>query len=107
MSANHANLSDMDRRITTRIKTDTYKMLSALARAERKPEAVIVREALEAHLSNRQSAYDELNRTGGLGICKGGPSDLSSNKSYMEGFGLHAPSSSPRHRTSRRAALRK
>ena len=107
LSANVGKLSDMEYRITTRINTDTYKKLADRARSERKPESVIVREALEAHLAPRESAYDELMRTGGLGIIKSGVGDLSKNKAYMEGFGRHDYSNSHRHRSPRRASRRK
>src|SRR6266478_5670911 len=102
LSAAYDKLSDMDYRITTRINTETHKKLVDRARSERKPESAIVREALEAHLSATESAYEAFMRIGGLGIAKGSPPDLSKNKAYMEGFGRHDSSSSARQRSSRR-----
>ncbi len=34
-----------------------------------------------------ESLYDSMNRHGLIGCIKGGPSDLSTNHKYMEGFG--------------------
>lgn len=96
-------MSDMDHRITTRIDAEIYKKLTDRARSERKTEALIVREALENHLNNVESAYDELMRLGGIGSGKGLPRDLSTNKTYMEGFGRNVSSRSSGHRSARRA----
>ena len=94
-------LSDMEHRLTTRLSKETYAKLSERARRERKSESVVIREALEAHLEETESAYDMLMRIGGLGISKGGPTDLSINKKYMEGFGENRSRSS-RHGSARR-----
>lgn len=92
----------MDRRITTRISAEIHEKLSERAHSQRKSEAVIVREALEAHLSQTESAYVELMRTGGLGIARGTPPDLLTNNAQMEGFGRNVSPRSARHGASRR-----
>ena len=97
----------MDYRITTRIEGATYEKLAQRARSERKTESVIVREALEAYLANTRTAYDDLMELGGLGIATGTPSDLSTNKSHLKGFGSNGPSDSAGHRSPRRASRRK
>lgn len=96
----------MDYRITTRVNEGTRKQLAARARSERKSESVVVREALEAHLSGAESVHARLTRIGGIGIAKGLPPDLSTNKSYLEGVGSNDLSSPARHRTARRTARR-
>ena len=63
-----------------------------------------MREALEAHLSATESAYDALMQIGGIGLVKSGSGDLSSNKAHMEGFGLNVSSRITRHRSARRSS---
>jgi predicted transcriptional regulator len=94
----------MDSRLSVRITQETMSKLAEKARKERKSESLIVREALEAHLSTTESVYDQLVRIGGLGIAKGLPNDLSRNKAYMEGFGQHDPPRSVGHRPARRSS---
>ena len=96
----------MDYRITTRIHSETYKKLADRARTERKPESVIVREALEAHLAETESVYDAFMRLGGIGMIKDGPGDLR-DPANMEGFGQNASSRATRHRSARRNSRRK
>lgn len=53
-------------------------------------ESELVREALEAHLNSlgeAGNAYDAAVASGLIGIAKGLPSDLSTNRKYMAGFG--------------------
>jgi predicted DNA-binding antitoxin AbrB/MazE fold protein len=62
------------------------------------PENEVLRFALvEAPTRDRapregQSFYDVLVEAGLLGCIKGGPSDVSTNPKYMEGFGEHSDS---------------
>jgi hypothetical protein len=94
----------MDYRLSIRIDESSRRKLSERSRLERKKESVIVREALEAHLSKTESLHDRLTRIGGLGIAKGTPGDLSTNKKHMEGFGTNDSAGSPRRRPSRRTS---
>ena len=53
-------------------------------------EDAIVREAMEAHLNastSQESAYDLAVRLGWVGVAKGLPKDLSTNRAHMSGFG--------------------
>lgn len=90
-------------RLSARVDEDTRKKLEHRARLEAKDESTVVREALNSYLSQKsESAYDVFQRAGGIGIAKGLPRDLSTNRKYFEVFGLRDESRSTRHRTARR-----
>jgi hypothetical protein len=91
-------------RLSARIDEMTRRKLGDRARLEVKDESEIVREALRRYLDDKvESAYDVLMRTGGIGIAKGLPSDLSTNKKHFEGFGLNDSARAARHRSTRRS----
>ena len=85
------------KRVKSRMITVSHKLpkslldrLKAEARRRRTARAVIVREALEAHLRNgdpvrRPTVYDLTKDL--CGKFSGGPRDLSYNKKHLEGFG--------------------
>ncbi len=100
----YGKLSDMNTyRLSTRIDEEIRRKLERRAEVEAKDESAIVREALAAYLSGDvESAYDMVQRIGGLGVEKGGPSDLSTNKKYFEGFGRNDHTRAPRHGSARR-----
>ena len=58
----------------------------------------IVAEALDEYLNGHlpprtedgETLYDIATRRGAIGMIKGGPSDMSTNPKYMEGFGEDA-----------------
>ena len=60
--------------LSLRLPNSLASKLSAAARKRRASKSVVVREALEAYLSNPFSLH-------------GGPGDLSHNPKHMEGFG--------------------
>jgi metal-responsive CopG/Arc/MetJ family transcriptional regulator len=77
-------------RINVRVATRLKQQLEAEAREKGVSPSEIVRQALEEHMQKRtprESAYDLAKRLGLIGVFKGGPSDLSTNPAYMEGFG--------------------
>jgi predicted transcriptional regulator len=74
-------------RLTIRISEELRKKLEARARQSEKDESQVIRDALEEHLAPPESAYDAFKKAGLIGIAKGGPRDLSTNKKYFKGFG--------------------
>ena len=94
-------------RLSARIDEDTHRKLAARARLEAMDESQVVREALRRYLDEKiENAYDALMRTGGIGIAKGLPSDLSVNKDFFEGFGNDRAGASG-HRSARRPSRRR
>lgn len=82
-------MSDMeDHRLTIRISRELRRKIDQGAREMQKDQSQLVRDALEAYLSPSQNAHDAFMRAGLIGIVKKGPRDLSTNKKYMQGFGL-------------------
>jgi hypothetical protein len=71
--------------------------LAALEQQTGRPWAVVFAEALRSYRTqvedsgnggtHDESAYEALSREGLIGCVEGGPSDLSTNPEYMEGFG--------------------
>lgn len=69
--------------------------LAALAAQSGQPWPDVLRDALNAFRSkdpaatpvSQESLYDKTRRLGLLGCLQGGPTDLSTNPLYMEGFG--------------------
>lgn len=73
---------------------DQRQQLARLAQQSGKPWDAVLAEALSSFeqaarpkTENGESVYDALFRLGLLGSVNDGPSDLSTNPSYMEGFG--------------------
>jgi len=84
----HVNVSAMKaERLTIRISDDLRTRLKARAKAAGTDESEVVRLALEQYITPPMSAYEVAKRAGLIGIVKGGPTDLSTNKKHMEGFG--------------------
>jgi len=77
-------------RITIRISESLGKRLKKQAGTRRRSESALVREALESYLgeaSTSSSAYDLAREAGLIGCVRRGPSDLSTNRKHLEGFG--------------------
>jgi Ribbon-helix-helix protein, copG family. len=89
-------------RLSARVDQVTHRKLTERARLEVKDESEIIREALKLYLDARETAYDMVMRIGGAGIATGLPSDLSTNKKYLKGFGESDSSRSSGHRPARR-----
>jgi hypothetical protein len=99
-------VSDMKTyRLSTRIDEQTRKRLEKRALIEAKDESAIVRDALNSYLSTTvESAHDVFQRIGGIGVAKGLPPDVSTNKKYFEGFGHSDRTRPSRHRSARRTS---
>jgi Arc/MetJ-type ribon-helix-helix transcriptional regulator len=77
-------------RINVRVGDELKQKLEAEARKKGVSPSDVVREALENHLKSRphpQSCLDIARRIGLIGIAKGLPEDLSTNRDHFEGFG--------------------
>jgi predicted transcriptional regulator len=77
-------------RITIRISESLVKRLKKHAGMRRRSESALVREALESYLgeaSGSNSAYDLARKAGLIGCVAGEPSDLSTSRKHLEGFG--------------------
>jgi Ribbon-helix-helix protein, copG family len=92
-------------RLSARVDQALHTKLAERARLEVKDESEIIREALKLYLDARaESAYDALMRIGGVGTATGLPSDLSTNKKHLKGFGERVSSRSSGHRSTRRSS---
>ncbi len=79
------------------LNDEQKQALAALEQETGRPWAVVFAEALQNYRSEveglvdsgacNESAYEALNREGLVGCIGTGPSDLSTNPEYMEGFG--------------------
>lgn len=80
-----------DTRLTIRIDSRLRGALRRKAKQLKRSESEVARLALEKDLGSesarRRTAYDAFREAGLIGCAPGGPSDLSTNKKYMEGFG--------------------
>lgn len=77
-------------RITVRISQSLVKRLKKQAGMRGRSESALVREALENYLAEApasSSAYDLAKAAGLIGCVRGGPSDLSTNRKLLQGFG--------------------
>lgn len=77
-------------RITIRVSESLIKRLKKQAGIKGRSESALVREALENYLleaSGSRSAYDLARATGLIGCARARPSDLSTNRKYLRGFG--------------------
>jgi predicted DNA-binding protein len=85
-------MSDMkaSKRITIRISESLIRRLKKHASIKRRSESALVREALESYLADAPThspAYEVARATGLIGCASQAPSDLSTNRKYLEGFG--------------------
>lgn len=79
------------------LNDEQKQALAMLEQQTGRPWAVVFAEALQNYRSEveysgnggayDESAYEALNRGGLIGCIETGPSDLSTNLEYMEGFG--------------------
>ena len=83
-----------DTRLTIRIGSRLRTELRKRAKLERKTESDIVRSLIERELAfqrprvhKKRTFYDALLESGLIGSAPDAPSDLSTNKEYMKGFG--------------------
>jgi predicted transcriptional regulator len=77
-------------RITIRISESLVKRLKQQAGIKRRSESAVVREALENYLGETpasRSAYDMAQEAGLIGCVRDVPSDLSTNRKHLQGFG--------------------
>ena len=77
-------------RISVRLSETLKRKLAEKRRRTGLGESDIVRDALTEYLKKDDSgpsAYDIAKKMGLIGCGKGLPSDLATNKAYMEGFG--------------------
>ena len=84
-------MSDMrSERLTIRLESSLRAQVRQRAKRLGIAESDLVRRAIERDTANDEpveSAYDVFHRLGLIGISDQGPSDLSTNKKHMEGFG--------------------
>lgn len=83
-----------DTRLTIRINASVRKHLRKRARSQKRTESEIVRSLIEREFASESSRsgqkrtfYDALLESGLIGSAPDAPTDLSTNKAYMEGFG--------------------
>jgi len=77
-------------RLSIRVTADLRQRLAATAKKRGKRQSEVVREAIEAAVERpkkKESALDRALALGIVGVMKGGPKDLSTNKKYFEGLG--------------------
>lgn len=84
-------MSDMaSNRITVRIPEKLTARLRSRSRAKGTTESDLVREALENYLGRpgtERTAFELAEEAGIIGIAQNGPTDLSSNRRHLKGFG--------------------
>lgn len=84
-------MSDMSsHRITVRLPPALQQRVRRHVRGSGKSESELIREALEAYLSQsreRKSAYELAEEAGLIGCVQGAPRDLSTNRRYFANFG--------------------
>jgi predicted DNA-binding protein len=76
--------------ITCKIPKELHERLEAEASRKMRPKSALVREALERSFKDprrgrKQTAFERLKDL--CGIIKDGPTDMSTNPKYMDGFG--------------------
>ena len=77
-------------RISVRLDRKLRALIKKKAKATGKRESDLIRDALEKEFTSaspQKSWYDCALELGLIGIVKAAPSDLSTNKKYLEGFG--------------------
>jgi hypothetical protein len=84
-------MSDMgSTRISVRLDRKLRAFIKRRAKATGKKEAELIREALEKEFASaepQKSWYDFALELGLIGIVKAAPSDLSTSRKHLEGFG--------------------
>jgi len=84
-------MSDMaSNRITVRIPEKLTARLRSRSRAKGTTESDLVREALENYLGRpgtERTAFELAEEAGIIGIAQNGPTDLSTNRRHLKGFG--------------------
>ena len=75
--------------ISLKLPDPLHAKLERLAKSQKQTKTNIVRNALEQMLNGTPAAkpLSALDLAGDLAGCLDGPSDLSTNRKYMEGFG--------------------
>src|SRR5258706_364193 len=79
-----------EKRISVRFPSALQARLERRAKLSGKTESEIVREAVEAHVTQApapESAYQLAQRLGLAGCVKDAPTDLSTNPEHFESFG--------------------
>ncbi len=76
--------------VTVKLPADIASNLEAEARAKHLPKSALIRDSLEKRYAkskskSRPAYYDRIKHL--AGSVKGLPTDLSTNKKHMEGFG--------------------
>ena len=71
--------------VQARLDEETQTTLNRVARQLGWSASKVVREGI--HLVEQRHAQPKLRKLIGIGMYDGGPSDLSTNKKYLEGFG--------------------
>lgn len=77
-------------RITVRLPIELRQRLKAAAHRGGTRESDLVRAAVERQLAAEDqglTALERLKKAGLIGIVRGAPRDLSTNRKHMEGFG--------------------
>lgn len=77
-------------RITVRIPEKLTARLRSRSRAKGTTESDLVREALENYLGRpgtERTAFELAEEAGIIGIAQNGPTDLSTNRRHLKGFG--------------------
>jgi predicted DNA-binding protein len=79
-----------DVRLTVRISAELRNRLKQAAKRTGTRESDLVRSGVEMRLAAEetvQTALDRVKKAGLIGIVKGAPPDLSTNRKYFDGFG--------------------
>lgn len=77
-------------RLSIRITPELERRIHQRARVAGRRPSVVVREVLEQHFAEQDSApscYDLAREAGVIGCAAAAPPDLSTNLKYFEGFG--------------------
>ncbi len=74
--------------VQARLDHETQTALNRVARQLGWSASQVVREGI--HLVEQRHAEPKLRKLIGIGMYDGGPSDLSTNKKYLEDFGLNS-----------------
>lgn len=81
-----------EHRVTVRFPAELRKKLAVAARRTGIKESELIREAVERQLAaedHKLTAYDYSKVAGLIGVIEGESPDLSTNPSYLDGFGAN------------------